>query len=390
MFEFFIENELISPNQSGFKPGDSCTNQLLAITHEIYKSFDESFEVRGVFLDISKAFDKVWHECLIFKLKQNGISGNLINLLCDFLKNRKQRVLLNGQVSGWPDVKAGVPQGSILGPLLFLIYTNDLSKGLSSNAKLFADDTSLFSVIHDSNTSARELNNDLAKINRWAFQWKMSFNPDPKKQAQEVIFSRKSKATSHPPLVFNNNNVMQAASHKHLGIILDTRLSFEKHLETVLCKINKTIGFIRKLQNLLPRSALVTLYKAFVRPHLDYGDILYDQAHNESLHLKLESIQYNACLTITRAIRGSSREKLYQELGFESLQQRRWYRKLCCFYKNIKNESPRYLFNIILTRNPFYITRNHTNIPLFKSNHIFLRNSFFPNFVPRAIFAFLL
>ena len=108
MFKFLIENELISPNQLGFKPGDSCTNQLLAITHEIYKSFDEGFEVRGVFLDISKAFDKVWHEGLIFKLKQNGISGNLINLLCDFLRNRKQRVLLNGQVSGWFDVKAGL------------------------------------------------------------------------------------------------------------------------------------------------------------------------------------------------------------------------------------------------------------------------------------------
>ena len=238
MFKFFIASELISPNQSGFKPGDSCTNQLLLITHEIYKSFDEGFEVKGVFLDISKAFDKVWHEGLIFKLKQNGICGNLINLLCDFLRNRKQRVLLNGQVSRWPDVKAAVRQGSILGPLLFLIYINNLSEGLSSNPKLFADNTSLFSVIHDSNTSALELNNGLAKINRWAFQWKMSYNPDPKKQAQEVIFSRKSKATSHPPLVFNNNNVMQAASHKHLGIILDTRLSFEKHLETVLCKIN--------------------------------------------------------------------------------------------------------------------------------------------------------
>ena len=115
MFEFFIENELISSNQSGFKPGDSCINQLLAITHEIYKSFDDGFEVRGVFLDISKAFDKVWHEGLIFKLKQNGISGNLLNLLCDFLRNRKQRVLLNGQVSGWSDVRAGVTQGSILG-----------------------------------------------------------------------------------------------------------------------------------------------------------------------------------------------------------------------------------------------------------------------------------
>ena len=115
------------------------------------------------------AFDKVWHEGLIFKLKQNGISGNLINLLCDFLRNRKQRVLLNGPVSGWSDVKAGVPQGSILGLLLFLIYINDLSEGLSSNAKLFADDTSLFSVMHDSNNSALELNNNLAKINRWAF-----------------------------------------------------------------------------------------------------------------------------------------------------------------------------------------------------------------------------
>ena len=136
----------------------------------------------------SKAFDKVWHESLIFKLKQNSISGNLINLLCDYLRNRKQRVLLNGQVSGWSDVKVGVPQGSILGPLLFLIYINDLSEGLSSNTKLFTDDTSLFSVIHDSNTSALELNNDLAKINRWVFQWKMSFNPDPKKTSPRSNF----------------------------------------------------------------------------------------------------------------------------------------------------------------------------------------------------------
>ena len=259
IFKFFIENELISPNQSGFKPGDSCINQLLAITHEIYKSFDDGFEVRVVFLDISKTFDNVWHEGLIFKLKQNGISANLLNLLCGFLRNRKQRVLLNGQVSDWSDARIGVPQGFILGSLLFLIYINDLSEGLSSNTKLFADDTSLFSVIHNSNTSALELNSDLAKINRWAFQWKMRFNPDPKKQAQEVIFSRKSKAISHPTLVFNNHNVIQTTSQKYLGIILDTRLSFEKHLEAVLCKINKTIGLIRKLQNLLPRTALITL-----------------------------------------------------------------------------------------------------------------------------------
>ena len=128
----------------------------------------------------------------------------------------------------------------------------------------------------------------------------------------------------HPPLLFRDNNVIETTSQKHRGIILDTLLSFEKHLETVLCKINKTISLIRKSQNLLPRTALVTLYKAFVRPHLDYVDIIYDQAHNASFHQKLESLQYSACLAITGAIRGSSRERLYQELGFECLQQRRW------------------------------------------------------------------
>ena len=201
MFNFFTSNNLILLNQSGFKHGDSCINQLLSITHEIYKSFDDGLEVRGVFLDISKAFDKVWHEGLIFKLKQNGISGDLLQILSDFLSNRKQRVVLNGQNSSWTNVHAGVPQGSILGPLLFLIYINDLADDLSSNVKLFADDTSLFSVVHDVNASARELNDDLKKINKWAFQWKMSFNPDPSKQAQEVIFSRKIKKLPHSTVI---------------------------------------------------------------------------------------------------------------------------------------------------------------------------------------------
>ena len=128
MFEFFIENKLISASQSGFKPGDSCINQLLSITHEIYSSFDEGLEVRSIFLDIAKAFDKVWHDGMIFKLTHNGISRNLLNLLRDFLNERKQRVILNEQFSTRKNVSAGTPQGSILVPLLFLIYTNDLTE----------------------------------------------------------------------------------------------------------------------------------------------------------------------------------------------------------------------------------------------------------------------
>ena len=170
MFEFFIRNDLISQNQSAFKPGDSCINQLLAITHEIYKSFDACLNVRDVLLDISKTFDKVWHQGLLYKLKQNGISGNLLETLTDFLNDHKQKAALNGQSSSWANVEAGVPQGSILGALLFLIYINDLPDSLSTDVKLFADDTSLFSVVHDIAKSSYDLNHNLNKVREWAFQ----------------------------------------------------------------------------------------------------------------------------------------------------------------------------------------------------------------------------
>ena len=193
----------------------------------------------------------MWHDGLIFKLQENGISGKLLLLLKDFLKSRKQRVVLNGQHASWRDVNARVPQGSILRPLLFLVYINDLSNGLKSNPKLFTDDTSLFSVIHDVTSSQIDLNKDLNKINNWVNQWQMSFNPDPSKKAQEVIFSRKVNYLLHSHLTFNNVDVGEILSQKHLGIFLDFKLSFNEHFETDLTKVNKGNAILCKLQSAL-------------------------------------------------------------------------------------------------------------------------------------------
>ena len=144
------------------------------------------------------------------------------------------------------------------------------------------DNTSLFSVIHNINSTANNLNSDLTKISNWAFQWEMRLNPDPNKQAQEVIFSRKINKIDHPPLYFNQNLVKSSSTHKHLGMVLDTRLDFNLHLKNVQNKVNKAIGLLRKLQNTLPRTSLITIFKSFIRPILDYRDIIYDRAYNTS------------------------------------------------------------------------------------------------------------
>ena len=142
LYNCLMQNKLFTDCQSGFIPSDSCVAQLLSITHEIYKSFDcnPPADTRGIFLNISEAFDKVWHEGLIFKLKTYGIDGDLLKLLINYLEDCKQRVVLNGQTSSWKNILAGVPQGSVLGPILFLIYINDLPDGIKSICKIFVDD----------------------------------------------------------------------------------------------------------------------------------------------------------------------------------------------------------------------------------------------------------
>ena len=163
-----------------------------------------------------------------------------------------QRVALNGFYSEFAQIESGVPQGSVLGPLLFLVYINDLETDIRSNVKFFADDTMLYSIVDDPCKSAADLNHDLATIEKWAYQWKMAFNPDPNKQANEVLFSCKQKQVHHPPLSFNGSPVKRVTEQKHLGLIVQPNLSFEKHINEKLKKAKKNIGIIKHLNRFLP------------------------------------------------------------------------------------------------------------------------------------------
>ena len=181
----------INTLQSGFVPGDSTVNQLADIYNAYCKALDDGKEVfcditvnqladiyntyckalddgKKVFCDISKAFDRVWHKGLVYKLKIAGISGSLLDWFTDYLDNRKQRVVLPGGNSVWTDIKAGVPQGSILGPLLFLLYINDIVEDTHSSIRLFADDTSLYFIVDNPAQAAYQLNSDIEKIHQWA------------------------------------------------------------------------------------------------------------------------------------------------------------------------------------------------------------------------------
>ena len=199
-------------------------------------------------------------------------------------------------------VTAGVPQDSVLCSLLFEIYINDLVDNVSSEAKLFADDTSLFTVVYDVDIAADKLNRDLDIISNWAQQWKIQFNLDINKQAIQVIFSQKKGTVVHPPIFFNGSDVTIKLDHEHLGMILDSKVNFHSHIREAIIKARRGIGIIHFLSKYVSHDVLDQIYKLYVRPHQDYGDIIYHRYDPEfqlDLTKKLESTQYSAALAVS-------------------------------------------------------------------------------------------
>ena len=380
VFNFFRDNRVITSLQSGFIPGDSTVNQLVDVYNTFCKALDEGKEVRAVFCDISKAFDRVWHRGLLFKLQIAGISGSLLQWFTDYLHNRKQRVVLPGANSDWTSVNSGVPQGSILGPLLFLLYINDIVEDINSSIRLFADDTSLYIIVDNPVEAANQLNSDLSKIHLWATKWLVKFNPA---KSESVIFSRRQNKPYHPPVVLNQKQVAEVTSHKHLGLVFSNDCSWHEHLEYLKAKTWSRINIMRKLKFKLDRRSLQTIYFSFIRPLLEYADVVWDNCTQYEVN-DLEKIQNEAARIVSGATRLVSINSLSLETGWESLSSRRKKHKLQLFFKMQNNLAPDYLSSLVpptVGSTSAYPLRNSSNLHTLRAKTQLYFNSFLPSVI---------
>ena len=334
--------------------------------------------MRVVFCDISKAFDRVWHRGLIHKLFNIGVRGDLLEWFKSYLTNRQQRVVLNNSNSDWRPLSAGVPQGSILGLLLFLIYINDIVNDIASQIRLFADDTSLYIVVDNPVASAAAINSDLQLINAWSKSWLVDFNPT---KTESLTISRKNIKPHHPDVSMNNVVIKNVDIHKHLGITFSNDAKWNTHISLTVSKAWKRIGLLRSLKFLLNRHCLEKLYISFIRPILEYSDSVWDNCSQEQKN-DIESVQTEAARIVTGATKLCNIATLYNDLKWESLSSRRSKHKLLIFYKMFHGITPSYLSDLIPINNQNrYNLRNISNVPFIHARTQLYKNSFLPSVI---------
>jgi hypothetical protein len=295
-----------------------------------------------------------------------------------YLADRYQRVVIEGQSSQWIKIVAGVPQGSVLGPLLFLLYINDITDSLSTKCFLYADDTSLFDIVENPLQSAVKLNNDLRNIDDWSNRWQVIMNAD---KTKSIIFSVKNIKPFHPPLIINGNTIEDIDKHTHLGLTLSSNMSWREHILNIHQKASKRVHMLKGLKYKLNRDILINLYKTMIRPVMEYADCVWDGC---SVYLSnlLEILQYESAIIVTGALKGSSKQRLLSELCWEEMKTRRLFHKLTLFYKIVKGYTPSYLRSLLppkVCEMSRFSLRSGNNFSLFKVRTERMKNSFFPS-----------
>ena len=269
-------------------------HHLIELVHNTCLAL-EKYEMNcQIFCDISNAFDRVWHRGLLLKIKKYGIDGNLLVWFEDYLKNRNQKVFINNTFSTQKPISAGVPQGSVLGPLLFLIYINDISDDLTGLARLFADDTSLSYSSADIRQIELILNEDLRKLSEWARKWLILFNP----LKTEVMLISNIFNETDLQLIMDGTILKIVEIHKHLGVYLSSNNKWSKHIDSIIASASKQISFMRKIKYKFSKQTLNTLYCTYIRPLFEYASEVWDGCTQTDAN-RLEQAQLNATRIVT-------------------------------------------------------------------------------------------
>ncbi len=272
LLQYLNVNNVMSPNQFGFLPCRSTTIQLINVIDLITTNLDNKVDTDVVFMDFQKAFDTVPHSRLICKLNHFGINGVFSTWISNFLTDRKHRVIVSGATSNWHTPTSGIPQGSVLGPLLFVLFINDLPSVVSSKVFLFADDTKIMRPIH-SESDHFALQQDLDALQVWSDKWLLKFHPDK----YVVLTIGKNNTDFDYSLTGNDDSksLQHVQEVKDLGIVIDRSLSFNQHITIKINKANSMMGVIRRSFDFLDESMFLLLYKALVRPQLEYANAVW-------------------------------------------------------------------------------------------------------------------
>ena len=289
--EHMITNDLFTPYQHGFTVGKSCVTQLLTAVDFWTKSLEDSCAVDVIYFDLAKAFDSVPHTRLFTKLEAYGLTEKLLGWLRSYLVGRRQKVVINGHSSTWCEVSSGVPQGSVLGPLLFNIYVNDIASQVNSTILQFADDLKMFRVIHDV-TDFNQLQEDIDSLVTWANKWQLRFN------VSKCHLLHLGKLHYYGTYNIQGNLIPPSESVKDLGVIIDDKLKFHDHVASVTAKANRTLAVIHKSFHFTSCNMYINLYKSLVRPIIEYGNTIWGPHYILDQH-SIEQIQRRATRILT-------------------------------------------------------------------------------------------
>ena len=375
LYSYMTSNSLLHPSQSGFRPGHSTQDVLLKTVDDWRIALDRGEHVGTVLIDLSKAFDSMDHELLLKKLLSYGIVGNELNWFSNYLTNRQQRVTVDGSYSEWANISKGVPQGSILGPLLFLTFVNDLPKAVETcTVNLYADDTTIYYSNKDPNLVQAAVSADLENIALWIEANGLRMNVA---KTQLMTLRRKClKPNQHITIELKGNPITEHDTIKYLGVTVDKDLNWKPHVAEFRRKTLAAIATIRRARCYLPVHTRKMLYNALILPHMDYCSAVWHSCSN-TLSQSIERIQNYAMRVILDKPPRTPSAPLRNQLNWHTLHQRRENSLLTQVHRCVLHQAPSYLSSKFTRNcNRYTSTRGANKLHLSRPSTEYYRSCF--------------